>query len=173
MKQKQRKFIHPNITIRNNPNKHLPRIIPTHLHQNKTHNTYTHTNFTIMSKIYIIWMNQKHKLYIWTLSATRNTSYVNKIHSYYWKISNLIRSGTQAVRLTANMTAGCLVFNAIPSLRLLYLVYEVHNPIFTLKAVDTNNIFKLWILRYNKTRIRFIYSSTGPKNKHIPPIRYR
>ena len=67
-----------------------------------------------------------------------------------------------------------LVFIAIPSLRLLYLIDEIHNPVITLKNGWTPMILKLRILRFHKTRIWLIYSKTRRfTNQYIPTTRYR
>jgi len=51
------KFIYTNLTIPYNLNKQFPTVVPTHLHQDKTFNTYTNFGPTIMSKISIIRVN--------------------------------------------------------------------------------------------------------------------
>jgi heme/copper-type cytochrome/quinol oxidase subunit 2 len=56
-----------------------------------------------------------------------------------------------------------LVFIAIPSLRLLYLIDEIHNPILTLKAVAK---FKAWkaVLAF-WSEILYLYRKSADQNK--------
>jgi len=80
---KTKEIHHSNFAVPRNPNEQRPRTISVHLHQNKTPNSSTNLSITFVSKIYIIWINQKHKPHVRTPSASRHTSNNNNIHSHH------------------------------------------------------------------------------------------
>jgi hypothetical protein len=83
--------------VPHNPKEQRPRTISVHLHQNKAPNTSSNPSATIVSKIYIIWMNQKHKPHVRTPNTSRHTNNTNNIRTYHRNNQN-----TNPTRDTSN-----------------------------------------------------------------------